>query len=569
MRRSLCAHFSSFKAPNSSGTSAAAAAAQAAHNWEQAVKVWDAATGQLLKSIGVHLQMCNNLLPHPADPNILITTGYDGRVTFLNLNQTDEIGLLLPVEHDVGGNASTISEVSGTVMKSWTNNISNDHGPIHQDWAPGDAVKILDGSMSKDGLRVVVGDACGRILVFAADASVSRWEKTPCQQFFESDYAELHADDNNNVVDAHTQQLPHLSPRGRFCDFNCIVYTDQPGTLKERGVVPSLSSSSVCRHREELLEQSRNVEAARVWHTRLHRLQQRQSSQQQHTERMLSELKFFSAADGEFKMNAYGKFYQHERTPRGEAPNSGVQIHTLSRLLSRDRREQEVNRQWMTVDSEDDAMDGEDAAFDDGDDDDFVSPLAADEEEEEEEDEDEDEDEFVGTTGRRPTTRNRRGTDDNFIGTGRRLGGRLRRKRRRRRVAVLDSSESDDMSDSESEVPYDEDDSENSGKKTRRSYHEYDSDESFGSDRIENVRLLRESAADERSARSKKRQMSAVGKTRGTAPSAKQTEEKPDEFDKSIRVEVHLNLRVLVISILKTPSLRVAQLRVTQMTLQL
>ena len=30
--------------------------------------------------------------------------------------------------------------------------------------------------------------------------------------------------------------------------------------------------------------------------------------------------------------------------------------------------------------------------------------------------------------------------------------------------------------------------------------------------------------------------MSAVGKTRGTAPSAKQTEEKPDEFDKSIRV---------------------------------
>jgi hypothetical protein len=106
------------------------------------------------------------MLPHPSNPHVLLTAGWDGRVVLVDL-------------------------FAGSVKGDFVNVACESLGPITSEVAPGDAVRVLDGAVSPDGTSFAFGDTLGRLLVFSASKDQTRWDAAPAQQFFEASHSFL------------------------------------------------------------------------------------------------------------------------------------------------------------------------------------------------------------------------------------------------------------------------------------------------------------------------------------------------------------------------------------------
>ncbi|CAM9632001.1 unnamed protein product [Scytosiphon promiscuus] len=143
-------------------------------------KVWNSETGALLHTIkSAHAQTVSALIPHPFDSDSLASVGGEGTNILAAGPQSDQ---------------------------------------IHH----GDSVAVLDGVFSPDGNSIAVADSLGRWTLYGTgqrtDETVAG-KKVPLEQYFTSDYRELVRDQRQHVVDAFTQQPPHLAQTGDLVDF--------------------------------------------------------------------------------------------------------------------------------------------------------------------------------------------------------------------------------------------------------------------------------------------------------------------------------------------------------------
>ncbi|KAM8976981.1 bromodomain and WD repeat-containing protein 1 [Pelodytes ibericus] len=139
------------------------------------LKVWDSHTGSLLHIMMNHQNDIYVLEPHPFDPRIMLSAGYDGRIFIWDVTK-------------------------GSKIKHYFNAIEGQgHGAI------------LDCKLSSDGQHVASTDSHGHLLIFGFGSSKA-YDRIPDQMFFHTDYRPLCRDASNYVLDEQTQQAPHLMP---------------------------------------------------------------------------------------------------------------------------------------------------------------------------------------------------------------------------------------------------------------------------------------------------------------------------------------------------------------------
>ncbi|CAH2219138.1 bromodomain and WD repeat-containing 1 [Pelobates cultripes] len=139
------------------------------------LKVWDSHSGKLLHILPGHENDIYVLEPHPFDYRIMLSAGYDGKISIWDVTK-------------------------GVRIKSYFNAIEGQgHGAI------------LDCKLSADGQHIASTDSHGHLLIFGFGCT-KRYEKIPDQMFFHTDYRPLCRDQHNWVLDEQTQQAPHLMP---------------------------------------------------------------------------------------------------------------------------------------------------------------------------------------------------------------------------------------------------------------------------------------------------------------------------------------------------------------------
>ncbi|RLN93206.1 hypothetical protein BBJ28_00017721 [Nothophytophthora sp. Chile5] len=175
-------------------------------NWEQRIRIWDPAVGQLVMTLGAidkekkvgHVNAVFAMDVHPTDWRIVVTAGYDGRVFLWDIS-------------------------TGRMLKSFTN-----LSPESK------VVPMLDGGFMPDGNGFCFTDQIGRLLIFGT-GSGEQYAATPVQQYFHRDYAVLITDRNLNVLDRETGMLPSRMASGPLMDIYRIEYPHQPPHLMRNG----------------------------------------------------------------------------------------------------------------------------------------------------------------------------------------------------------------------------------------------------------------------------------------------------------------------------------------------
>uniref|UniRef100_A0A8C5M0Z6 Bromodomain and WD repeat domain containing 1 n=1 Tax=Leptobrachium leishanense TaxID=445787 RepID=A0A8C5M0Z6_9ANUR len=160
------------------------------------LKVWDSHNGKLLHVLTGHQNDIYVLEPHPLDPRIVLSAGYDGNVCIWDITKG------VRIKHHVN-----VIEGQGQGA-------------------------ILDCKLSADGQHVAATDSQGHLLIFGFGCS-KMYEKVPDQMFYHTDYRPLCRDANNWVLDEQTQQAPHLMPPPFLVDAD-----GNPHPLRYQRLVP-------------------------------------------------------------------------------------------------------------------------------------------------------------------------------------------------------------------------------------------------------------------------------------------------------------------------------------------
>ncbi|KAJ1905721.1 hypothetical protein LPJ81_001771, partial [Coemansia sp. IMI 209127] len=128
------------------------------------------------------------LIPHPTDPRIAVSGGYDGRAIIWNV----------------------------------------DTGDILREFRVGEL--IYDGSFSKDGLKFALTCDTGAATLFGLGPgwAYDDANKMP-EQMFDNDYTATIMDENHFVADQQTQIPSYLVPHSALMDFDGRVYRIQKG----------------------------------------------------------------------------------------------------------------------------------------------------------------------------------------------------------------------------------------------------------------------------------------------------------------------------------------------------
>ncbi|KAG8450198.1 hypothetical protein GDO86_002729 [Hymenochirus boettgeri] len=141
----------------------------------RSLKVWESHTGKLLRILLGHQNDIYVLEPHPFDPRVVLSAGYDGKIIIWDVTK-------------------------GTQIKCFCNTIELEgHG------------SILDCKLSANGQHIASTDSHGHLLIFGFGCS-KPYEKIPNELFFHTDYRPLCVDGNQFVLDEQTQLAPHLLP---------------------------------------------------------------------------------------------------------------------------------------------------------------------------------------------------------------------------------------------------------------------------------------------------------------------------------------------------------------------
>lgn len=159
---------------------------KAPHNTR--LRVFDALTGKLVHKLSEHTKEIHVLDNHPKDPRIFVSSGYDGKVIYWDI-QT--------------GTAISIFKAEA------------DH-----------EVAFYDGEYSPNGSIFISIDNSGTFWVFGYGDGQNY--TAPAEQFFLNDYHPLVADASGFVVDEATNTPPHQLPRQILCNIFFHPYDHQP-----------------------------------------------------------------------------------------------------------------------------------------------------------------------------------------------------------------------------------------------------------------------------------------------------------------------------------------------------
>ena len=151
------------------------------------ITVWCTKTKEKLYEYAVHRGNVFTLLPHPTNPRLMITGGYDGLVTIFDV-------------------------VAGKLLRAFMTNVT-----------------ITDGSFSSLGDFFAFSSANGTITLFGT-CSTKNYKNTPTSQFFASEQNPLSFDSSNIAMDNVLHVLPHQVPR-EIGDRLGRVHEDMPSVL--------------------------------------------------------------------------------------------------------------------------------------------------------------------------------------------------------------------------------------------------------------------------------------------------------------------------------------------------
>ncbi|KAL3926791.1 MAG: hypothetical protein SGPRY_003137 [Prymnesium sp.] len=156
------------------------------------LRVWSA-KGRLLHTLGGCEHPVFVIQPHPLDPHLFASAGYDGFIRMWDALAGAELAALRAPRHNTAGEPLTENDVL-----------------------------LLDAAWDVDGGQLVAGCISGAVLL-AGISEDARIECAPAQQFFSTEQHQLVLDAHGNALDAQTGRAPHLS-RGLLCDLNLVPH---------------------------------------------------------------------------------------------------------------------------------------------------------------------------------------------------------------------------------------------------------------------------------------------------------------------------------------------------------
>ncbi|CAB3373121.1 Hypothetical predicted protein [Cloeon dipterum] len=174
------------------------------------LRVWEAATGNLVHCLKSHTEELFVLERHPICQNLMLSAGHDGQINIWDVTKGEKI-------------------------KSFQNLIDGQgYGAVY------------DAKWSPDGNMIAATDSHGHLLVFSLSEN-EQYKKLPKDMFFHTDYRPLTRDANHWVLDEQTQIAPHLMPSPFLVDIDGNPYPPEmqrlvPGRckLKDEQLVPNL-----------------------------------------------------------------------------------------------------------------------------------------------------------------------------------------------------------------------------------------------------------------------------------------------------------------------------------------
>ncbi|KAJ1725036.1 hypothetical protein LPJ53_000762 [Coemansia erecta] len=145
------------------------------------------------------------LIPHPSDPRIAVSGGYDGRAIMWNV----------------------------------------DNGDILHEFKVGEM--LFDGSFSEDGLNFALTSDTGAAIIYGLGPTWSFDDANNMhEQMFANDYTATIMDENHFVADQQTQIPSYLVPHSPIMDFDGRVYRFQRGTRFGADIGMGLDSFKLC-----------------------------------------------------------------------------------------------------------------------------------------------------------------------------------------------------------------------------------------------------------------------------------------------------------------------------------
>ncbi|KAK9915369.1 hypothetical protein WJX75_008121 [Coccomyxa subellipsoidea] len=147
---------------------------------DDSVRVWDAWSGQLLQRLEGHAGRAHVLECHPLDHRLAMSAGYDG----------------LTIIWDI---------IAGRALTRFS---TQDTRPAGDRWC--DPIQLVDGHWSADGASVVVADVAGQWHLYSC-GNFTFPARALYDHFLSGDYTALVRDASQFVLDADSQQPPHIS----------------------------------------------------------------------------------------------------------------------------------------------------------------------------------------------------------------------------------------------------------------------------------------------------------------------------------------------------------------------
>ncbi len=174
----------------------------------QVIYVWDSRNGHCLLGFpSAHEKSCSVVIPHPIDSSIIVSAGADGVANVWSLRT----GQCLFTHHNKRKNLAAET-------------------PAEREKQSG----FLDGSISPDGLNLVLTDDLGSVTIIDTMTPIGEggnsrmastypplWMK---EQYFANDYYELFYDTNGYCIDRGSRQPPHLAPTAARCNHTGSPY---------------------------------------------------------------------------------------------------------------------------------------------------------------------------------------------------------------------------------------------------------------------------------------------------------------------------------------------------------